>query len=215
MEPVLLTVTYNEDQVKFLIQKAMDFAITLRVYVPIDDKNSLRKIQYIGLTPQQVRHIWQAKLQVIKLKVTTEDDTEIEIEVNIEGLMVDKKSADTYIEVESKTIEPSDPIHISNIPSISALTKYNQPNPYDIKLTWREVATLKKDISGETTASRRKRIKERVAKYMQLLADQNPKKKLIIEIIHAQETAIRKNLGIKGELPTQSTYERYEREERR
>ena len=70
------------------------------VCVPKDGKSTddARKIEYIGLTVQQVRHVWQAQEQIIKFKVLTDNDTEIEIEINIHGLMVDKIGADFYLQ---------------------------------------------------------------------------------------------------------------------
>jgi hypothetical protein len=215
-KPTLLTATYNEDQVKYLILESMKFGVKLCIYVPIDKKNDIRKIEYIYLTPQNIRMVWQSKENIITIKATDENNYEIQLEVNIHGLMVDKIHADILINAASENIEPSNQLHISNVPSLTNLTKYNSPNKYNIKLIWREIGELKREIQEETTETRRSRIKERVANYMMQYAKFKPTKKQIIAIVFNQENTIREALGIsRDQLPSLQTYQREERENRR
>ena len=103
--PVLLTLKYDIEQIKRLIQLGIDAGIRICTRVDIVTPNGLSVSEDFSLSPEQIKNVWQIRPKIIPLYLKppenlTEHLSEVIVaDVGIEGLLIDKISADYYLSI--------------------------------------------------------------------------------------------------------------------
>lgn len=129
--PVLLTLKYDSEQIKLLIQLGIDAGIRICARVDIVTPNGLNVSEDFSLSPGQITEVWQNRPNVIQIYLKPPQNLVqhlpevIVANIGIEGLLIDKISADYYLSLNQEKPNPE---------------TVNQDEPSPKKLNFREDA---------------------------------------------------------------------------
>jgi hypothetical protein len=93
--PVLLTLKYDAEQIKLLIQFGIDAGIRICTRIDIVTPNGLNVSEDFSLSPGQIREVWQNRPNVIQIHLKPPKNLAkhfpkvIVANVGIEGLLID------------------------------------------------------------------------------------------------------------------------------
>lgn len=106
--PVLMTLKYDIEQVKLLIQLSIDAGIRICTRVDIITPNGLFLSEDFTLTPAQIREVWQKRPEIIQLNLKPPENLTkylsktFIVDVNLDGLLIDQVNADYYLARKEK-----------------------------------------------------------------------------------------------------------------